>query len=304
MLQVVIVGDRDSGKTTFLGLLYAAQVKSGSDRADDFRFHTPIESLEEISVVFQRLMSGSFPDAATKEGIHEMRVHLGYRRHRLGIFPLRREWAPGALATFRFILLRTIDHEVSRFLTGSSVADGRLRDALDADVAAILVDSSKLAVNAQDRQLGPIGNYDQAVESLLTAIQRWRQGGGGRILYPMFILSKFDRVSPEVLRAANVEAAPPQIGRRGPRAGYAEALLERSLPRTFARVRAEERGGLRFAPPSYFFSWVRTEGGRHGQMDKIRLRRNRVGGWEPDYPRDEYLAFLESLRDISGRTVR
>ena len=90
MLQVAIVGDRDSGKTTFLGLLYAAQVKSGSDRADDFRFHATMESLEEITLVFQRLMSGSFPDSATKEGIHEMRVHLGYRRRGLGIVPFLR----------------------------------------------------------------------------------------------------------------------------------------------------------------------------------------------------------------------
>src|SRR2546430_14659620 len=69
MPHVVIVGDRGSGKTTVLALLYAAQVKSGATRADDFRFHVGLESLEEISEVFQQLMSGSFPDSAAKEGI-------------------------------------------------------------------------------------------------------------------------------------------------------------------------------------------------------------------------------------------
>ena len=303
MLQVVIVGDRDSGKTTFLGLLYAAQVKSGSDKADDFRFHATLESLEEITVVFQRLMSGSFPDTATKEGIHEISFQFGYRRPGLGILSLvrSREWAPSAFATFRFILLRTLEHEISRLLKGSSVADGKLRDVFDGDAFAILVDSTKLAVNGEDPQLGPMGKYDAAVESLLTAIQRWREHGGRGLLYPIFILSKFDRVRPEVLRAANVEAAPPRVSKRGPRASYAEALLENNLPRTLAKVRARERGGLRFAIPSYFFSWVRTEGAVPGRSERVRLQRSRVAGWEPDYSRDEYLAFLECLWDIAAR---
>ena len=304
MLQVVIVGDRDSGKTTFLGLLYATQVKSGSDKADDFRFHATFESLEEITVVFQRLMSGSFPDSATKEGIHEISFHLGYRRSRPRVLSLlrSREWSPGAFATFRFILLRTLDQEIARLLKGSSVADGKLRDALDGDAVAVLVDSTKLAVNGEDPHLGPMGKYDAAVESLLTAIQRWRQRGGRGLLYPIFILSKFDRVSPEALRAANLEAAPPRVGKKGPRAAYAEALLDHNLPRTLAKVRARERGGLRFAMPSYFFSWVRTEGAVHERSGRVRRRRSGVAGWEPDYSRDEYIAFLECLRDIAART--
>ena len=34
MLEVAIVGEPGSGKTTFLGLLYATQVRFGSDQAD------------------------------------------------------------------------------------------------------------------------------------------------------------------------------------------------------------------------------------------------------------------------------
>lgn len=304
MIRVGIVGDRDSGKTTFLGLLYAAQVKSGSDRKDEFRFHATFESLEEITLVFQRLMSGSFPDVATKEGIHEIRFRLGYRKPGLGILPrLRsRQWAPEAFATLRFTLLRRLDHEMSRLAKGSSIADGRLRDVLDGDAVAILVDSTKLTVNGEDAQPGPMRDYDGAVESLLTAIQRWREQGSRQPLHPIFILSKFDRVRSEVLRAAKVEATPPPVGRRRPRAAYAEALLDANLPRTLEKVRARVRGGLRFATPSYFFSWVRTQEAAPGRSETIRLRRSEVSGWQPDYPRDEYLAFLERLRDMAAHT--
>src|SRR5947207_599332 len=80
MPHVVIVGDRESGKATFLSLLYATQVKSGSDASDAFRFHADVDSLDEISEAFEQLMSGSFPDSATKEGMRGITFHLGYRK--------------------------------------------------------------------------------------------------------------------------------------------------------------------------------------------------------------------------------
>jgi len=44
-MPCALLGDRASGKTTFLGLLYSAQVKYGTGVQDDFRFHAPIQSL-------------------------------------------------------------------------------------------------------------------------------------------------------------------------------------------------------------------------------------------------------------------
>ena len=301
MLQVVIVGDRDSGKTTFLGLMYATQVRAGSDRTDDFRFHAPFESLQAITLIFQQLMSGSFPDPATKQGVKGMSFNLGYRRTGLGILTLlrARRWASGAFSTLRFTLLRTLSEEISRLLKGSSVVDGRLESILDSDAVAILVDSTKLAVKGERPELGSMSGYDGAVESLLNAMRRLREGGGRRLLHPIFIFSKFDRVRPEVIRAANVAEAPPSVGKMGPRAAYAEALLDLGLPRTLARVRARERGGLRFAKPAYFFSWMRVEEAVNGQPGRIRLRRSEMAGWEPDYSSQEYLALLEYLGNIA-----
>ena len=45
MCPAAILGDRACGKTTFLGLLYAAQVKYGTRVVDSFRFHAPLQSL-------------------------------------------------------------------------------------------------------------------------------------------------------------------------------------------------------------------------------------------------------------------
>ncbi len=298
----MIVGDRDSGKTTFLGLLYTAQVTSGSDKADDFRFHATFESLEEISGVFQRLMSGSFPDSAAKEGIRRISFHLGYRRAGLRIWSRLRSrgWTPGVSPSLHFTLLRNFEDEMSRFRKGSSLANATLRDVLESDAIAILVDSRKLAVNDEEPRVGPMGKYDVAVESLLTALQHSREHRSRKLLHPIFIFSKFDSVEPAALRLANLEREPPDVNKTGPRTAYAEALLDHNLPRTMARVRAREPRGRKFIKPSYFFSWVRTEGAAPGRKESVRLRHSGNVGWAPDYSKDEYLAMLECLWKIAA----
>lgn len=304
MLRVAIVGDRGSGKTTFLGLLYAALVRSGSDRADDMRFHASIDSFEEITVLFQRLMSGSFPDSATKEGIHELSVEVGYRnpKHgglgRLG----SRLWTSGASVALAFTLPGNFDAEAPGFLQGSSIYEGRWRDVLDGDVLLILADSTKLAAKAEDSETGPMGTYDGHVASLLTAIQRWRERGGRDILHPIFVLSKFDSVRAEVLKASELEATPPDVKKTGPRAVYARALLDPNLPRTLAKIQGTGRDKLRFARPGFSFSSVRTETKTPGRSESIHLRRVNGAAWEPDYSIDEYLALMQGLGEIAAQT--
>ena len=301
MPHIVIIGDRDSGKTTFLALLYAAQVKSGATRADDFRFHVDLASMEEISEVFQQLMSGSFPDSAAKEGISDINFHVGYRRSRLGILSRRRSkaWSPDTSASLHFVLLRNLDAEMSRFRSGSSLANVNLRDVLESDAMVILVDSTRLAVVGEENPHGTMTNYDGAVESLLTALQRSRARGAPKRFHPIFLFSKFDSVNKKALRRAKIEDVPPGVRETTLRAAYARALLDTNLPKTIAKITNREVQGVRFAPPSYFFSRVATEAATENLRDRVRLLRGDDGGWELDYSADEYLALLERLRTIA-----
>lgn len=303
MPRVVIVGDKNSGRTTFLGLLYTAQVKFGSDKTDDFRFHAAFESLDEITSVFQRLMSGSFPDSATKEGIREIAFRLGYRRPVRGILSRQRSqgWASAAFVSFHLVVLKAFEDDMARPGERSSIADATLRDALSSDAIVIMVDARKLATADEDPPLAPLGKYDAAVESLLGAIQRSRAHGARAVFHPIFVFSKFDRVDPEALRLATLENAPPAVSKKRPRAAYARALLDRNLPKTMAKLVAREPRGLEFAVPSYFFSWVRTNEAVSGGAERVRLRRSGAVGWEPDYSSDEYIAFLECLWDIAAQ---
>src|SRR5205809_964801 len=78
-MPCALLGDRASGKTTFLGLLYSAQVKYGTGVQDDFRFHAPIGSLNLMSAVYEGMKDGRFPSATLKEEITELGFIFGYR---------------------------------------------------------------------------------------------------------------------------------------------------------------------------------------------------------------------------------
>src|SRR3989442_15601542 len=275
MPRVVIVGDRNAGKTTFLGLVYGAQVKFGWDKADGFRFPAAFESLDEISGVFQRLMSGSFPDAATKEGVRAIAFRLSHRRTGLGILSRRKSRGSSSesSASFQLILLKSFEDEMARSGDRGSVDQRTLSSALTGDAIVIMVDATSLAAADEEGELAPLGKYDEAVASLLMAIQRSRDQAPDKFLHPIFVLSKFDQVDPEVLRRVGLDAYPPDVSKKGPHAEYAKRLVDPSMPKTMAAIRSGGRRGLQFPPPSNFFSWVRTVELAPAPTDGLRLPR-------------------------------
>lgn len=304
MLRVAIVGDHGSGKTTFLGLLYAALVSAGADRTDNLRFHAGYESLEEITLLFQRLMSGSFPDAATKEGVHGMRLELALRRPKAGglsrLGP--KGWTADVSTTIHFTLAGDLPEEGDRVLRPTSKDHETWGDVLDSDVLLIFADVTTIVPKGADGKPDAAMPSDAPLASLLSTIERWRSKGGRRTLHPIFVLSKFDLISPQVRRAAGLSANPPGVDETAARASYATSLLASTLPRTLAKVESPERGRLRLARPAYFFSWVRTEPRGPGRADKIRLHRADGAGWEIDASKAEHLALIERLAEIASQT--
>lgn len=303
MLIVAIVGDHGSGKTTFLGLLYATLVRSGSSREDALRFSVAYDSMEEIGGLYQGLMSGGFPDTATKEGIHELRLELGSPRSKHGLLRLgSRKWAADAATTVRFCLPGSLDEATPGLHGGSTFGTGRWRDVLDADAVVFMVDGTKLAPKPEGQAAGPMAAYDGRIDSLITSIRRWRSRGGREVVHPLFVVSKFDRVASAVLHAAGLDPTPPPVSKSGARAAYAKAILEPNLPRTLATLRDTGKGKPRFATADTFFTSVALEKAAPGEPPKIRLRRTDGAGWEPDYTQPEYLAFLDRLARIAAET--
>lgn len=302
MLHVAVVGDHGSGKATFLGLVYATLVRSGAGRDDALRFHVAYESLDEITGLYQPLMSGSFPDVAAKEGVRELTVEVGGPVAKAGLLHRRSAGNAGASAVLRFTLPGSLEEATAGLNRGATFGTGAWRDALDADVLVVLVDGTKLLAGPADPPSAPLAGCDGRVTALLVAIQRWRSSGGRSTLHPVFVVSKFDAIPGAALQAAKLEPGPPEVRKSGARAAYAKALLEPNLPRTWAALSGPTGKKLRFAEPNYVFSRVRTEAKGSPPQKAIRLRRVEGGGWEPDYASDEYVAFLEHVARIAAAT--
>src|SRR5207247_9316032 len=102
-MPCALLGDRASGKTTFLGLLYSAQVKYGTGVQDDFRFHAPIQSLNIMSAVYDGMNDGRFPSATLKEEIKALGFVFGYLRKAVGKlrYSIRQTKLVRPLATLR-----------------------------------------------------------------------------------------------------------------------------------------------------------------------------------------------------------
>src|SRR2546428_13112119 len=103
-MPCALLGDRASGKTTFLGLLYTAQVKYGTGVQDDFRFHAPIQSLNIMSPGYQGMKDGRFPNATRKEEITDLGFVFGYLRKAVGKLPdyIRQQNRAHPFSTLRF----------------------------------------------------------------------------------------------------------------------------------------------------------------------------------------------------------
>ena len=86
-MPAAILGDRASGKTTFLGLLYAAQVAYGTGKADTFRFSATPTSLKYMSAVYQNMKDGMFPSATLKDEMSLVEFIFGYKRLIRGNLP-------------------------------------------------------------------------------------------------------------------------------------------------------------------------------------------------------------------------
>ncbi len=302
MLHVAIVGDHGSGKAMFLGLVYATLVRSGAGRDDARRFHVAYESLDEIAGLYQRIMSGAFPDVAAKEGIRELKIEVASPGAKGGFLHRRGPPTGGTPGTLRFSLPGSLEDATAGMTRGATFGTGAWRDALDADVLVVLVDGTKLAAAKMDPKSAPLAACDERVTALLIAIQRWRSSGGRALLHPVFVFSKFDAVPASVLQAADLDPTPPGVRKSGARSAYAKALLERNLPRTLATLGGPTGKKLRFAAPSCVFSQVRTEAKDSHAARAIQLRRMDGGNWEPEYSRDEYVAFLEEIGEIAAAT--
>ena len=315
-MPCALLGDRASGKTTFLGLLYAAQVKYGTGVQDDFRFHAPIASLNVMSAVYEGMKDGRFPSATLKEEITELGFLFGYLRRVVGKLPhyIRQQNWVRPFSTLRFSAYDVSGEDIEEFIETGIASRPLIQQLLTSVVVAVLVDCSKMTTEIDTPAYKKMLRYDSTVAKLIVAFQTYKKQEYDRlrdsgvhpdppIIWPVFVLSKFDTLRDDVLARLGLHRGFPTENRA--RREYAEALLRVFVPQTLSQIRGGKVAGVSMDKSEYFLSWVRTETQEGmdpvGQPRIVRTGFRPEGGGEPDFSYDEYVTFIEHFRHIAHK---
>src|SRR6266571_1778204 len=315
-MPCALLGDRASGKTTFLGLLYSAQVKYGTGVQDDFRFHAPIQSLNLMSAVYEGMKDGRFPSATLKEEITELGFVFGYLRKVVGKLPyyIRQQNWIQPFSTLRFSAYDVSGEDIEEFIDTGIASRPLIQQLLKSVVVVVLVDCSKMTTEVDTPAYKKMLRYDSTVAKLLVAFQTYKKQEFDRLkdsgvkadpprIYPAFVLAKFDTLKDDVLARLGLHRGFPEGKRQ--RKEYAEALLRVFVPQTLSQIRGGKIAGVSMDKSAYFLSWVRTEQQEGmepvGQPKIVRTGFAPEGGGEPDFAYDEYVEFIEHFRDIAHK---
>src|SRR5436309_13460663 len=249
-MPCALLGDRASGKTTFLGLLYSAQVKYGTGVQDDFRFHAPIQSLNIMSAVYEGMKDGRFPSATLKEEITELGFVFGYLRKVVGKLPyyIRQQNWVHPFSTLRFSAYDVSGEDIEEFIETGIASRPLIQQLLKSVVVCVLVDCSKMTTEIDTPTYKKMLKYDSTIAKLLVSFQTYKkqeydrmvnQGMGAEapIIYPAFVLAKFDTIRDEVLQKLGLHRGFPPVDDKRKRKDDAEALLRVFLQETLSQIR-------------------------------------------------------------------
>ncbi|HXW67276.1 MAG TPA: hypothetical protein VEL82_05330 [Thermoplasmata archaeon] len=303
MASALVVGDAGTGLTTFVGLLYAAQVRLGTEEEDEFRFSADRESIRGLEAIYGDLVAGRFPERDLDWDEHPLSFVFGLRNGWLRGLRPRAGRGEGGFETVRLEVGGISAPELAELARHDAILAESTRRLLRSQVLLFLVDASRLDRGVDGDPPAPLARYDRLLAGALGVLARFAAAAArrrDRRLYPIFVVTKLDRLPGDARRRLGLpDAGPPRLdGSERPRVG--RDLLAAFLPQT-ARALADLRqnGGLRLEPPRWFFSALRIVNGPAGRPI-ARRSRVPVGGWEPEYPFEEYRALLSEL----GRLAR
>jgi hypothetical protein len=302
--SALVVGDRGSGLTTFVGLLYTAQVRLGTEEADEFRFHADRETIRRMEGIYGELGAGRFPERDVNWEEHPLSFVLGFRNGRFPRFAGRGGNEEGGFGTVRVQVGGISTQEMVELGEHDAVLEEPTRRLLRGQVVIALVDASRL-LPAHDGSPSPLlGEYDARLAATFRLLGQFlsaERNRKSRTMHPLFVLTKFDRCPRATLDQLRAPAGPPAAWPTDARQEVGRKVLERYLPGTLRFLQASSRGAYASVEaPQWYFSGLQLSVG----VGTPRIeRRSRVpfGGWEPEYPFEEYRALIERLGWLAQR---
>ncbi len=290
MCPAALLGDRASGKTTFLGALYAAEVQYGTSRADTFRFFAPPDSLTLMSNIYKFMVNGSFPDATLKYEMDKVRFTFGFKTLvGKGMDFLKVRSDSRFLRPWKGVQFAAYDvsgEDVQEYITSGVASSPIIKQLLESYAVVILVDCSRMTLDTTSPSFRKMVNYDGEIAKLIVNFATYktqeyeRQKAAGKKpsrlrIFPAIVLTKTDQLSETLLHQIGLPPGIPSDYDSKERRDFCEELLRVFLPQTLSQLRGArvEAGG-----PSFDQAQVLCQLDPHGH----RRRRHGPGGRPED----------------------
>ncbi len=307
MGSALVVGDIGSGLTTFVGLLYTAQLRLGTEEADEFRFSADRETIRQLEAIYGELGSGRFPERDVNWEEHPLSFLFGFRSGVLGgLRPGSSEDEDG-FDTVRVQVGGISAQEIAELAQHDAILEESTRRLLRSRVVLPLVDASRLVADPEDPLAAALVRYDRLLASTLGVVARFIGAERSRKLrrmYPLFVVTKFDRCPPATLKLLGAPAAAPAQWPSEEREKVGRGILERFLPQVRKFFEGASRArDLHIEDPRWFFSSLASTDGPQGPRI-ARRSRVPIGAWEPEYPFEEYRALILELGRLARRLPR
>lgn len=303
MASALVLGERGCGLTTFVGLLYTAQVRLGTENADEFRFHAERESIQQMEAVYGELGAGRFPAADIDWEQHPLSFVFGFRRGHIAWFAGGGASGEQGFSTVRFQVGGIPADVVHELRDHDAILDRTTLNLLRSPIQIPIVDGAWLVPDRSSIAGLPLARYDQHLAATLDLLRKFLAADRdrrARQMFPLFVVTKFDRVREETLKALGAPEGAPGDWTPEARRAVGTRILEGYLPATAAFLARATKDGVRLAEPGWYLSGLRTE----ERGDEIRILRRRispVSGWEPEYPFEEYRGMLARIGELAGR---
>lgn len=324
-MPVAVIGSRSVGKSVFVSLLANTAISYGVKMNRHFRLYMDPLTNKVVGEMLRSLKNSAWPPATLKGTLLEYEFSFGYsnafQRFLSGIEKLLPTKIPKGelfdVITFKLfdvagedveLLSKFLEEAKKRKVPHTEVLPPTLQYVLKADVLVFLVDASKVTVDRKDSKWNEMITTDILMAQLYSFLAQYRSlTEGGGVLYPVFVLTKFDAMDPAIMQALGVAGGDydkwiKKLGEdRMLRWSFFEKFMStffrQSLSQIYGVVLRDKRMELEEAP--IFVSYVATELNEDGVLvPKVERR-----GLENviKYSESEFEAFIRYFGKIAGK---
>ncbi len=285
-LNVGVFGSDGSGRTTFTGLLYMAQVdfSNRTGQKSGFRFFAEPVQIKAMQGIYNQLRSREWPFLPA--GV--LKISCSYVYSSGGFLSKLFNRAEGNTVVIDIYMV-DICHLVG------FMEKPIYKKAADNDVFVFLLDASDLPD-------GPVPADGAFCSFLSRIVEAKRDNSGDNSLDVVFVLTKFDMIDKGVFTDMAISPIHPLISECDKRSEYGEKFMARMCPKTLAFLRDNARAKSLFRSAVYFFSCVNASFDEEGNVVPRMKRVKGSANFELDYTYEEYEGLIKNLAELaSGR---